>query len=201
MPEIYSVLANKMISMPARQPARMEKKPPDGDSFGMPEKWNEHLLALLTEATKNLEETTQALETVKAQAKVLEEKLEQVTTALKSSETRAAAVEAKYESMEKSGHSEMMKLVKTLSSGIVAVQNTMGKVASDVVEIRNKPLSVMPATPAKVPAPVVDMTAIISTIRAELGRQAPTQRINVESVVVERDANGYIKHFITKPAE
>lgn len=185
MPKIYSMMAKGYIDVPDKRPVKAGPEVViDGDALKAAVQCNGYLLDSLKEVTA---------------------KLEAATAALARAEARAVAAEGKHEAMERAGSTESSKAIAGISTSIGTLQAAVGRLAADVAVIRDKPapaapvVQAAPAKPVVVPAPVVDMAAITSVIRAEMAKHDPASRGALDTEVVERDANGYVKRFITKP--
>lgn len=183
MAKVYSILEGGMIEVGARRGAKIAPNGDDG-ALAAAVKYNQYLVDSLKAAE------AKAAAAVAAQVKA---------------EARAAEAEAEcaeYEAAEKNDDGEEARALAAINTAISGLQSALGKLVADVKAIRDKPAPAAPkpepAKPVVVPAPVVDMTAIINTIRAEIARAAPKNVGKLETVVVERDANGYIKQFVTK---
>lgn len=189
MAKIYSILEGGMIDIGPRRGEKPAPKMDDG-ALAAAIKYNQYL----AEAIKAVEVKIKDATAAQVRAELL----------AKEADERAAKAEAKLEKIEQADTDEEAEALADINTAISELQTALGKLASDVKAIRDKPAPVVnipkpePAKPVVVPAPVVNMAEIISTIRAELAR-TPQSPGAVDTTVVERDANGYVKRFITKP--
>lgn len=187
MPKIYSMIAKGMIDVPDRNQGVKASDVDvitNGDPLKMAVRFNAYLHDSLQDATK---------------------KLERAQTALADAELRASKAESKNESTQQKAQMQMEKFVSDLSEAVEKINVNYAKLESVVQAIHDRPVPIVPSpVPSKqLPVPAINMDMILSAIRQEMNRAKPVEAASKETItiVTERDANGYIKSYVTKPKE
>lgn len=196
MPKVLDLKTKKFIDLPDAMAS--------GDEAGALKtaiQCNAYLLDSLKDITTKLEEVTEKLaksdyraQEAEERAERAEERAEKADGRSKSAEERAEQSASRHEAMEKTWSTELTKSISGLNAAVSGFQGSLSKMSTDVAALLAK-------SGSGKAAPAIDMAALTKALRAEFERLQPQQQGPLDTTVVERDANGYVRRFITKPID